>query len=479
MTEPSSFVVVQGGARLLLQLDHDMEGVESWQYRLTPQKRQVRLPNGDFLRNEVQSTLVNFFGWKSAVAKKANLYHYPLDPLSFSMKGIRELRPDQDELLPALLLWGQDVRQWCEENHLRVSPTNGGLAAQLLRDARFFPEARRKVPRATNATARPSLPGNYYRLYGKEGRNYQAYYLDMKAAHHTIAASLAFPHPDTLMARGRFRVTDATGVTGLDGEPWVRVGSDAFRTLTTQAHGLLYCQITVPKIPDGRFPLPYMRHPGTKMAWIYTNELPTFFALGGILDWISGAWVSFDRDPGLNRYARFALAQLDGAESTRKAWLKPSLLATYGILAARPRVQEFAFRMALGGAPREYPAGPGMLKAQAKLSDREVETPVVNVIYRGMIEAEQRVRALALARDLHAHGSEVIAIYADSVFVTTAAPLPLLPPGWEVEAVLDSLCFMSSTHFTSRQLNKLPGMPREGLARARRLEQIRTLARTS
>lgn len=111
------------------------------------------------------------------------------------------------------------------------------------------------------------------------------------------------------------------------------------------------------------------------------------------------------------------------------------------------------------------------------ISETESETQITNVLYRGMIEAEQRVRVLKCARFLTEHGARVLAVYADSVFVESSTPLPFLPHGWRVEAELDDLVFMSSTEFISRQVTKLPGMARDSMARVRRIEQIRTLAK--
>lgn len=488
---PSSFVTCTNAAALVNRLNRELSNVPNWQYRVTPLKRGVRKPNGQIGRTQIQGTIVNFFGWQKA-DKKAGLYHYPLDPFTFcGARGVSGIlptarvtvwNPDTGEVLERLaqlLAWGQDVRDWCVRHHLKVSPTNGGLAAQLLKDPRFWPEPRRKVPRATNARMRPHLPGNYYKLMAEENRHYQAYYLDMASAHHTIAADLKLPHPDKLRAKGHFKTVPVeSDVTVPEGRPWVKQGTPAFDQLM-HAYGLLYCQLSVRKLPDELFPLPCVRLPGTKMAWVYTNELPTLRTLGVVVDFVQAAWVSWDLDTGLNEYARWALQETREATQDAKAWLKPTLLATYGILAAKPRVMETGYRLAERGVPRRYPAGSGMLEAKAMISDIESETQIANVLYRGMIEAEQRVRVLNCARDLTQHGCRVLAVYADSVFVDSSTPLPFLPDGWRVEAELDDLVFMSSTEFISRQVTKLPGLARDSVARVRRIEQIRSLAHPS
>jgi hypothetical protein len=103
---------------------------------------------------------------------------------------------------------------------------------------------------------------------------------------------------------------------------------------------------------------------------------------------------------------------------------------------------------------------------------RSIESPVVNVMYRGLIEAEQRRRTLDLARTLHRQGHNVLAIYADSLFVE-GTTVPLLPDGWRVDQALDDLQFGSATHFTSRTLSKLPGVPRDSDHRVRLMAEMR------
>lgn len=473
---PSSLVVTPDAARLLGHLEDTYGTDPRWQYRVTPLKRQVMRVNGELSSWKSVSTLVNFFGWQRTNGHADSLYHYTLDPYVFCRLGINELLPPGIEGVEdrtyRLLQWGRDVRSWCEGQDLKISPTSGGIAAQLLKDPRWFPAERRKVPKATNARIRPRLPGNYYKLLADVNTPYQANYLDMAASHHTIAATTTFPHPDHLTARGYFRVSDGPVVTVSDNRPWLKPGGRGYKRLTQDAHGLLYLRMTNPPMAPERFAPPYMTHGGSKMAWVYTNELPMIRALGGVIEHITAAWVSFVPDPSLNRYARFALDQLATATEDRKRWLKPALLSTYGILAAKPQETEYGYRRAKGGVPRQYPAGSRMIPAQA-MTAPERESPLVNVMYRGLIEAEQRRRALDLARELHGLGHRVLAIYADSVFTESGPPLPFLPAGWRLDAELDALYFSSAVHFTSRTLTKLPGVKRDSTERVQLMANIR------
>lgn len=478
LTEPSSIIVCLDAARLTAALGEIFGDEERWQYRVTPIKRQIMRSNGEMSPWRVAETCVSFFGFQRANGHGVNLYHYPLDPNLFlrgPVAGLVDLHDvEPAKRLTNLLQWGQDVRTWCAHQDLKVTPTAGGLAGQLLKDSRWFPRDRRKVPGATNARVRPQLPGNFYRLYcDPSDEQYTALYLDMKSSHHTIASTLTFPHPDHLTARGFFDVTDEPGATVADGRPWLRAGTKAFEKVTQKGHGLVYGRLEVPAFHgDGHFPPPYMERPGERMVWAYTNELPLIRELGGRWQYLTAAWVSFQSDPGLNQYARYAITELQKATEERKRWLKPTLLSTYGVLASQERHMEVGFRVAKGGEFRQYPAGSSMLPARARVASRASESSVTNVMYRGMIEAEQRVRAIGLARYVHQHGHRVLAIYADSIFVE-GDRVPLLPAGWKVDGVLDGLVFSSATHFTSRQISKLPGIRRDATARVQILADAR------
>lgn len=470
-TEPSSIWACANVAWLINDLDEVLDSNPRWQYRAGPYRRDVVSMRTvhQYRKTKLTGTIVNYFGFTSEHRKKRGHWHYPLDPVVF----MSDLALDTTHAVD-LLAWAQDVRAWCQANSLKIAPTAGGIAGQLLRDPRFYPQARRKVPRATNARARHVLPGNYYRLYADTSEVVSATYLDMAAAHHNAAVDTIFPHANGLYARGRFRNTDPTDTTVPEGEPWKARGSAGYKTLLTRAHGLLLLRLSVPPLPPARFPLPVLESPGGRLAWVYTNELGYLSELGVSIDGIEAAWVSFKPDPGLGLYAQFALTEIATAEPARKAWLKATLLAGYGILAATPRVQEFGYKRGKG-VTRHYPAGKGRLTVKAHIGLTEQEMVTVNVIHRGMIEAETRLRSLRMAAMLQASGLRVLSIYADAVMVESGRPLPLLPPLWSVKAELTRLRFLYPTAFHSHELTKLPGVPRDGLERVRRIEDARRM----
>lgn len=467
---PASIVVVPGAAHLVAELEGFFHDDPLWQYRVSPVKRESYNPDPTRRVRRVHDTIVNYFGWKSENRKRGQ-WHYPVDPNLFTRANTIELCGGS---APSdLLAWGKDLREWCAANKLHASPTAGGLGGQLLRDPRFYPAARRKVPRATNARARLVLPGNHYRLYWPERTRVDATYIDMSSAHHHIASTLAFPCANTLYARGDFHTTDTTETPVSRKDMWAPAGTHRYQTMLNESYGLLRIQLNVPTILKSQFPPPYMETAGCRIVWIFTNELPMIRELHGDIEGIIAAWTSYTPEEGLNRFAAWSLSEIATMTPARKRWAKTALLAAYGNLAAKARTTEFGYRTANGGLAREYPAGPFVLKAHAHTTEIEQEIPTVNVIHRGMIEAEQRRLVLDLARSLTDAGHTVISLYADAVIVKSDRALPLLPPPWRVDAHLTRLQFTNPTTFTSVERSKLPGVSREDAGRLRRLAQFR------
>jgi hypothetical protein len=459
--EPPSLVVCEGASRLLHRLDRHFRGDPRWQFCVTPLERERWTSNQTPTLVRTHDTLVSFFGWKGqplpdgprgGKRKSRNHYHITLDPVSFSGKGALELLGRSDGAdSDALYDWSVQVRQFCLDNRLSLKPTAGGLAGQLLRDHRFYPKPRRKVPAVTNAKARDHLPGNHYRLY-TDGDNLEAFYLDQSAAHHRCALTLDFPCANRLYAWGNYRTDSTSG----------RIPTRIQAKLLTY-HGLFRLRVNIPESPHGMFPPPWAEYGGERDIWVYSNELPILRELRIHIACILEAHVSPHLDTGINAYAQWALGQI--TPKPVSPWIKPILLSTYGILAAKPRIHRVGYAQAIGGTPKLYPAGAGHLSVMERATQFATEPGYANVIHRGMIEAETRLRSLQLARDLHRRGYSIIACYADSIFVATRdanghnVALPLLPPGWQVESELTHLQFFNPVSFTSDQMTKTPGIP--------------------
>lgn len=469
LREPPSLLICERASGVLAALNHtDLATLPGWQYRVAPVVRRIYTPHRRKRPTEVHDVTVAFLGWRFIEPKgngrkervTGTHYHYPLDPNVFSNQPIRRLVTidEQESRVIALLQWGIDVRNWCRKNGIRVSSSAGGLAVALLKDPRFYPERRRKVPRATNDKARPHLPGNHYELFVPERRTFDGLYVDMTSAHHFCAAQIHFPSANSLLARGGFRVSDAD----LSRPPRFRVHSPAFRRLIV-SHGLLALRVTVPRITADKFPPPYLKEPGRRIIHVYSNELSMVRELGCVIEGVEAAWTSFERDDGLSRFALWALTEIDDMSDTTKRWAKSALLATYGMLAARPDAKTFGYRDAKSGADELWMTPGGLLPVKVKTQERESEPPVANVIHRGMIEADVRLRALTLARTLHKQKIRTLCIYADSVIIAPPdnGQLPFLPFPWRIKTELNRLQFFNPTSFVSEQVTRLPGIPAE------------------
>lgn len=474
-TLPRSIIVCRQFNRILHWLDDQLDDNPRWQFRVSPVQRELWSPNRKQIVGVTTSTVCSYFGLQRRHGKDDNHYHFPLDPGTFMRGAIDELVPGRDPLHKKLMQWGQDVRQFLADNDIAIKPTAGGISGALLRDKRFYPEPRRKIPRATNARARPQLPGNFYRLYGAEvGGRYDAYYLDQSSAHHRAAAAIRLPDANTLVARGYFRPDENDN---LPDRCWLRMGTPAFKKTLAQ-HGLFYVKLYVPPNLDHVYAPPCMEHrlqrkQNTRAVFLYSNELEYVRQCGGDIRYIIAAWTSPDVETGLNSYGQWSMRQLDEADALRKRWLKVTLLSAYGILAATPRQMEFAFKRALGGERKMYPIGNGLVEVVAKTLKGEHEVPIANVIHRGMIEAETRQQSLQMAQTLHRAGMRVLAVYADSVFVEADRPLPLIAKPWRLQAELTALEFLDASSFTSRQMTKLPGRHGEARDKVRRRQRVR------
>lgn len=465
-SEPSSYVAVHNAPELLRQLTERFGSRDDWQFRASPVERLIFDRRGIKRETTYQTIIVAFFGFRGEHGK--NRYHTPLDPLAFLKMTSYEMRsrPDESET-QSLYLWAAGIREWAEAAGIKVRPTAGGITAQLLRDPRFYPKPRRKIPAATNAKAREQLPGNHYRLAIPENESVNATYLDQESAHHSAAAAITFPSSDSLVAKGFY-------VTGRD-RTWLPK-ERAERFLETEL-GLFRLEVNI-SVPDkSRFLLPQLEGKrGFHRIYAYSNELDYLRSIPGVsIVGVSAAWSTSEAEPagfGLAEYGKWALAETRQARETERGWKKPLLLTAYGILAAKPRPMTFGFHRAVAGNVVEYPAGAGILTVKERATTKERELPIANVIHRGMIEAQTRLESIRYANELLDYGFKVAAIYADAIFVVhdPKRQLPSPPPPWRVKDELTRLTFFTPTSWASRELARLPGIPREGAERVRRLE---------
>jgi len=425
-----------------------------WQFRLTPVQRQIGVGDRVQIREE---QIVSLLGWRRRNGRQRNRYLYPVCPQQFGRHRLAELAGEGAPEWVRLLGWARSVREFCRQHDLRFSPTAGGIAAQLLRDPRFYPDSRRKVPMATNERARSALPGNHYELRHPEGVPVgSAWHIDQTSAHHYAASTVELPHPDHLYGRGYFR-SDSEA-------PWLVPSNPLHRRAWArlrQQTGLLRLTVEVPQaVAERPFMPPHLDRPGRRSVHVFTNELDEIEELGARVLHVSAAWTSTSVDRGLPAYSEWARGE-SRQRPVDAPWLKGALLAAYGILGARPRRLESRWRWARKGEDGEAWIGAERVPVKIVRTENRVQSPIANVIARGMIEAETRRISLALARDLHQRGFDVLAIYADALLVRdTGLPLPLLPAPWRVKDRLSNLVFHNPQAFTSLEMQRLPGSPR-------------------
>lgn len=431
--DPTLFVTV-GSADLLARFNtlYSEWYPKSWQYRVTNHERDITRPDGVRVATRV-SLCINYFGWKNGN------YHKMIDPVTMYGKKLDDVWPERGKgPIGKLLAWGIKLRDFCDENNLEVRATAGAISAQLLTDKRFYPEARRKVPRIINERARETLPGNHYLLEAEtKDREYTALYIDQSRAHHYHARTTALPHSDFLYAHGRF----------------MDLSKVSFATVPENFYGLLCVDLQAPRLQSV---FTWLSGDLTK-CFVYTNELPHLLDMGYKVLGVRAAWGSHKPDGGIRRYATWASDQLD--VHANAAWLKPLLLSAYGVLAIRPRYAESVFRLAKTGIPTTIPTGKYKLPGLFAQSSKKLEPGIANVIHRGMIEAATRSESVGLAQHLQLMGHQVLSIYADAVIVELDEdnPLPALPEPWRIKDRLTHLQFLNQQAFMSGEMTKLPG----------------------
>jgi hypothetical protein len=253
VSEPSSIVVCQRSTLWLAKLDKIFDSNPRWQWRVSPIERDHYVADRK-KTSTVRDTVVAFWGFRRTNGHAKSLYHYPLDPLAFIGKAACEIVPECKDSIDALRQWGEDIRAFLTENRIGIKPTSGGIASQFLRDKRFFPDDRRKVPRATNETARKHLPGNHYRLHTKEREFNHALYFDQIRAHHSCAHDLNFPHPDSLYVRGNFHDPDDARIWAKEGSPLYEAhhpsSTDYSSSAFTSPHSYLQTEHFAPPFMD-------------------------------------------------------------------------------------------------------------------------------------------------------------------------------------------------------------------------------------
>lgn len=443
-TTVPSIVVSNSSAELLGLLDEKCSFDPAWQFGVTPLEREMFTPSikkGHSIK--LKGLAVNFFGWqlRTKGSHTANLYHLALDPFTFSSFPLAQ------HDLEAFMEWGRELRAFCLEQEINLRPTQGATARQFLRDDRFYPEARRKVPRATNEKIRSQLVGNHYEVRAETNEEYTGIYIDQTKAHHYHAAEVTFPDANSLFAYGCFHGSQDRATE------W-RTDPERIGSFLEGFTGLIYGKLQWEPRPLRWIP-DYLQDT-TKPVYWYTTDQPLLDSLGVTVTTLICAWGSKRPETGINRYAEWCQEEL-GAHPPM--WKKTLLLSAYGGLATRSRPFKVGFAKSNRGEVTEIPAGRHhTVTARVYTTSRALEPSTNNVLHRGLIEAATRVESLMFANYLQEHGHHVLCIYADAVMVEKSSKeLPLIPDPWRTKRVLHHLRFISTNAFCSDEMTKIPG----------------------
>lgn len=469
---PPSIVVTDMGMELLAFLDHSpCARSPLWQWQATlrtpsawrPEAR-ASSPRAWTIPKPVMFGYASRRGGRRHAEGRARWYQL-LDVTDFCELPNGWGEPDAAELMRFAIC----LREWACSNQLPMLTSASAYGSRLLRDARFGGGWRRKVPSSTNSQLRRHLPGNHYQLLTRPNlRHAQVHKLDQEGAHHYAALNTRFPHPDLLRADGWFRqLPPADGAPVRDHGP-IRHLSDRWSQLIERPGLFCIAVHADERMAADRLELPALRRAGVRWRMLTSVEIAHLAATGRkfILGDIWAAWTSVEVDERLNEYAWWSGRELDHNRVLR-GWLKPTLLAGYGLLAAKPRRYRTAWRWCSrpdGGVG--FQTSRGLLVGYERATKREREPQTTNVLWRALIESQVRLESLTFARRLREQGWRPIAIYADAVFAT-GPDGPPTPSPWRYEGVVHDLEFESPARYRSREETRLPGSPRarDGLQR--------------
>lgn len=376
-----------------------------------------------------ENLVVNRVGFYADGYGDPGKWHLLLDCVDMS-GGLPENMILANTRLDALMKWGQVMRRLVRDLNIKMRPTNGGLASQVLRSKRFYPRARRRIPTQTNENCRPGLRGNHYDFRADPAVTYtDVLEIDQQNAHHAAAASLVFPAADSLYARMSYRFSYRPAGRGLGHL------ERSFEHVLAGQHGQLLVELYIPGHAGRAFRPHYLHDYNGQPIRIYTNEIPYLRALGIEPRTILASWTGSAEpaDEGVRAYADFCLALANEWSATDYRIVKRALLTLYGILGAQPKeVKRYHARADKAREQVELRAGHYTLNALAS-APKECDPFTANLIQRGMIEAETTWRSLELANELTVAGHDVLAVYADALYIREVGGLPMLPPPWRIK----------------------------------------------
>lgn len=415
---------------LLEILDYYFTYEPRWTYQLADSETKTRA-----------TTRLTRFGLKPEEGRKRRTLHVCWAPM--------DMAPDPTSFIETsaegMMKFAVDVRGWLSENNLPIPTALSGIGASLLRDSRFYPDPRGRVPHFINQRVREFLPGVHQETRARENVVHTAAALDQRGAYHQIVQDIDLPDTTTLHAYGYEKLIEGNP------KPWLLPSDGLHFREALQRPGLIYARVLSRPTHRREFRPPAVNFHGVRDIYVWTNEVAFLEAHGVEFQCIYAAWISEEKDKGLARYGAWAQHRIQGASDYRKRWLKPALHSAYGLLGAKPRTLRIGRRTGYGEPATWYL---GVRKFFVREIEIEHKPPLASCPTLGLIQAEVRLRTMQMANDLNTRGASVTHIHADGLHVV--GDLPLLPDTWSITE-RTGLRYLDRVSWISDQGDVLPG----------------------
>jgi hypothetical protein len=286
------------------------------------------------------------------------------------------------------------------------------------------------------------------------------------------------PHPGHQWSFGRLDLEDGADASDWPSERlYAPAGSNRLKAILEHVKGLM-CVVLGASPAAAADPL---RHPavrsGLHYRWLYHIDIAFLRRQPGVrVVAVAGGIGHHVVDDGLKEHGYWSALRKQEAEGTPRAeWLKPLLLTSYGLFAARPSPRAGASLRA-AGEHRPYIGPQGDQVPAVRWTTVERQPQTANLVWLGLIQHWTWVETLTYAQTLRAAGCRVLACYVDSVLIEAGRPWPARNL-WCHQATLSHVTLSSEQDLVSDEYVRLPGLT--GRERARKEDEIRARAEFS
>lgn len=434
------------------------DSTPGWRMRITNRRRHAYFADGQV---KVSGRFfVDYMCIDRKLTKNQRIPRRRIEVINLDLLFAEPPKDAESQLEAALALL-----EMCELRGIDYRSTKGAIGSAMLKVSPKWEKGRRAAPKFINDEARKYLPGNFYSVSqrvqsehvngSKLGYHFhipQCYYIDQTAAHHNIVLQTKLPLPESVHSRGNWQEQGR----------WCTPESASGRALMDGTHvGVLLCKVHISAVgptKEHMYPQWALKR-GSRYVWLWTPELRLLNDHRIQLEHFCGGFTGTSYDPVLPEYAQWAMSEIREGNQDRAKYKKGPLLAAYGMLAFNGNNRQPIYRYWGGDNKKmkvEIPLA-GMVGESKIRIPGDVELSTVNVVARGLIEAETRTRSIEYARELDAQGFHVAQIYADGILVATNE-LPFVREGWRVSHTLTHVHIPRPNAIISDELVKLPGV---------------------